>query len=169
MIYSIPSTHHFSFRDWISTHLVEIFKPFYIMVLSRKKRWQADADFLKKLPKGSLGHDLFLFLRENNFKLIPKAESHDVLHVLLGYDTSIVGEACLQTMLMANGKRSLPTLVTSLVSQLFYPENREQLHQAYLRGEAAHHFHSWNFEVLLHVPTQEVRKMIFEKREVGFF
>lgn len=128
-----------------------------------------EIDDLKALPQGSLGNDLYLFLRQHSFKLIPKAESHDVLHVILGYDTSILGEACLQTMLMANGKRSLPTLVTSLVSQLFYPENRELLQEAYLRGEDANHFHSWNFEALLHVRTQEVRKMIFEKREVGFF
>lgn len=59
---------------------------------------------LQALPVGTLGHTFALFVRSHNLKPIAygprRAQIHDVLHALLGYDTDIVGEQQVQWFIL---------------------------------------------------------------------
>jgi hypothetical protein len=63
-------------------------------------------------PAGTLGNDLFIFLKQRNLPLLKHYARHDLKHVLLGYDTTEEGEACLQSFMFGNGRISFPVLAT---------------------------------------------------------
>lgn len=71
---------------------------------------------LKALPVGTLGNDLYIFLDQRNLPLLNHYARHDLKHVLLGYDTTEEGEACLQSFMLGNGRVSFPVLATVIYS-----------------------------------------------------
>lgn len=117
---------------------------------------------LVQLPAGSLGHDLFLFLEQRKLPLMPHYIRHDLKHVLLGYDTTEEGEACLQCFMLGTGRVSFPVLATVLYAAITMPEYRQSMRNAYRRGRQAHFFHDWPWQELLPVQTAALRKRIFK-------
>ena len=96
-----------------------------------------------------------------NKRGLPRAEFHDVYHVLFEYGTNIRDEAMIQFVPLGNGRRSLPYVACTIVSAVFYPEFWGSFYEAFMRGRQANTFHNWDFEPLLTLPTAEVREMIF--------
>ena len=118
---------------------------------------------LMNLPEGTLGNDLFHFLEKRNLPLLKHYARHDLKHILLNYDTTDEGEACLQSFMLGNGRVSFPVLATVIYSYVTMPEHWSKMRQAYREGKAATPFHHWQWNELLHVPTVELRKRIFNK------
>lgn len=116
---------------------------------------------LMQLPDGSLGHDLFRFLEKRNLPLLNHYARHDLKHVLLGYDTTDEGEACLQTFMLGNGRVSFPVLATVLYGYLTMPEHWKKMRLAYRQGKQAHPFHHWKWNELLREQTEALRHKIF--------
>jgi hypothetical protein len=58
-------------------------------------------DELKSFPAGTLGNDLFVFLKQRNLPLLKHYARHDLKHVLLGYDTTEEGEAVCKVLCLA--------------------------------------------------------------------
>ena len=87
-----------------------------------KRHGNQNTESLKRFPIKSLGNELGLFLEKNGFTLLPKLESHDVLHVLLDYKTTIEGEVEMQFFLLGNRKKSLYAFFTALVGVILVPE-----------------------------------------------
>lgn len=116
---------------------------------------------LKHLPKGSFGNDLILFLEKRNLPLLNHYTRHDLKHVLLGYDTTDDGEACLQSFMLGNGRISFPVLATVLYSIITMPEHWKKMRKAYWLGRKANSIHGWPWNELLTAPTHQLRKKIF--------
>lgn len=90
---------------------------------------------LRAMPAGSLGNGLFHFLEDRQLALLKDYESHDIKHVLLGYDSTEEGEAAMQYFFLGNGARSFPVLITVIITLLIMPEHYSLFRKAYLRGK----------------------------------
>lgn len=119
---------------------------------------------LQSLPAGTLGNDLFMFLKERNLPLLKHYARHDLKHVLLGYDTTEEGEACLQSFMLGNGRISFPVLATVGYSFLTMPEYWTKMQKAFLQGKKSSPIHSWRWNEILNEPTKELRKKIFSNK-----
>lgn len=148
-------------RESISRGLVNSLQNIYLGLRKDRKQWETTKQDLKNMPSGSLGNDVYLFINEHEFELIPKAEFHDVYHVLLGYGTSIKHESMIQCLLVGNGRSTLPSLACTMVSVMFFPEHWGSFKNAYLIGREANVFHNWSFEELLLQSTSSLRDQIF--------
>jgi hypothetical protein len=92
---------------------------------------------LHGLPENSFGHDLYLFMRKNNFSIIPYFETHDAKHVLLDYGVTGKDEACMQFFYLGNKHYSAASIVTAFVSLVIMPEGITHFLRAYRRGKNA--------------------------------
>ncbi|HET6767209.1 MAG TPA: Coq4 family protein [Chitinophagaceae bacterium] len=117
---------------------------------------------LQSLPAGTLGNDLFIFLKERNLPLLKHYARHDLKHVLLGYDTTEEGEACLQSFMLGNGRISFPVLATVGYSFLTMPEYWSKMQKAFLLGRKSSPIHSWKWNEILKESTKELRKEMFQ-------
>lgn len=113
------------------------------------------------LPEGSLGKDLFHFLEERDLPLLKHYARHDLKHVLLNYDTTDEGEACLQTFMLGNGRISFPVLATVLYGFITMPEHWKKMKQAYRLGKKGNSIHGWPWNELLKESTVQLRNKIF--------
>ena len=116
---------------------------------------------LGRLPQGSLGNDLFQFLEKRKLPLLKHYARHDLKHVLLGYDTTDEGEACLQSFMLGNGRISFPVLATVLYGFFTMPEYWKQMRKAHRLGRNSRPIHGWNWNELLTSPTELLRNSIF--------
>jgi ubiquinone biosynthesis protein Coq4 len=119
-------------------------------------------DELCKLPPGSLGHDLYLFLEKRKLPLMPHYIRHDLKHVLLDYDTTEEGEACLQCFMLGSGRISFPVLATVAYAFITMPEYWRSMQKSYRKGRQAVFFHNWPWVELLPVPTALLRAGIIK-------
>ena len=120
---------------------------------------------LQYLPAGTLGNDLFIFLRDRDLPLLKHYTRHDLKHVLLGYDTTEEGEACLQSFMLGNGRISFPVLATVGYSLITMPEYRAKMRKAFQEGKKCESIHGWNWNELLQLPTEVLREKIFMKNK----
>ncbi len=118
-------------------------------------------DELKSLPPGTLGNDLVIFLKQRNLPLLKHYARHDLKHVLLGYDTTEEGEACLQSFMFGNGRISFPVLATVSYGFITMPEYWSKMKNAFLHGKKGNPIHAWKWNELLKEPTEELRRKIF--------
>ena len=133
----------------------------FLKIIRKPKAFTYSKEQLKYLPKGSLGNDFILFLEERNLPLLNHYIRHDLKHVLLGYDTTDEGEACLQSFMLGNGRISFPVLATVLYSIITMPEHWKKMREAYLLGRKAISIHGWPWNELLKEPTVQLRNKIF--------
>lgn len=64
-------------------------------------------------------------------------------------------------LFIINTLTSLPILVSTAVSVLFYPDYWPNFYPSFIRAQQAARFFDWNFEKLLGIQTSELRKIIF--------
>ena len=118
-------------------------------------------DDLQALPAGTLGNDLFIFLKQRKLPLLKHYVRHDLKHVLLGYDTTEEGEASLQTFMLGNGRISFPVLATVTYSFITMPEYWSKMKDAFLQGKKSNPIHAWKWNEILKETTDELRRKIF--------
>ena len=116
---------------------------------------------LSELPAGTLGNDLYHFLKKRNFRLLKHYSRHDMKHILLGYDTTDEGEACLQCFMFGNGRVSFPVLATVVYSLLTMPEYWRSMRTAYQKGKLAGPVHDLPWPKLMTEKTAGIREKIF--------
>ena len=119
---------------------------------------------LSCLPSGTLGNDLFQFLDERELPLLPHYARHDLKHVLLGYDTTDEGEACLQSFMLGNGRISFPVLATVLYSFCTMPEYWSKMKDAYRAGKKCESIHGWKWNELMKARTDKLRQVLFANK-----
>jgi ubiquinone biosynthesis protein COQ4 len=131
---------------------------------------ELDLDALERLPAGTLGHAFARYFRDNKISpfettlelrndidFISKRyrETHDLLHVLTGYGTDVVGEMELQAWVLGNlGIRTaVLILLFSTLTQLKAPQSGigrseylRRVRAAYHRGRASQQFLGFWFE-----------------------
>jgi hypothetical protein len=121
---------------------------------------------LKEMPTGSLGNDLYLFLEKRNLLLLKHYARHDLKHVLLEYDTTDEGEACLQSFMFGNGRVSFPVLATVIYSFITMPEYWTKMRRAYRLGKKSHSIHAWPWNNLLPEQTIGLRNKMFNNDKI---
>ncbi len=132
-----------------------------LKIVRKPNPFTYNKDQLQLLPPGSLGNDLYHFLEKRNLPLLPHYARHDLKHVLLGYDTTDEGEACLQSFMLGNGRISFPVLATVLYSIVTMPEHWGKIRRAYRLGKKGSSIHSWLWNELLPEQTEQLRRKIF--------
>ena len=132
-----------------------------LKLVRRPNEFTYSEDELKSLPSGTLGNDLFVFLKQRKLPLLKHYARHDLKHVVLGYDTTEEGEACLQSFMFGNGRISFPVLATVTYGFITMPEFWSKMKKAFLQGRKSNPIHRWKWNEILKVPTEELRRKIF--------
>ena len=132
-----------------------------LKLVRRPNEFTYSEDELQSLPAGTLGNDLFIFLKQRNLPLLKHYARHDLKHVLLSYDTTEEGEACLQSFMFGNGRISFPVLATVTYGFITMPEYWNKMKKAFLHGKKSDPIHAWKWNELLKEPTEELRRKIF--------
>lgn len=147
------------FRTKLAIGLTNVLNPLYVRLARYKRKpWQTSStDLVTTYSTGTLGAAIGYFLRINEFELIPRFEDHDVLHVLLEYDTSLKGEIQLQYFLFGNGKRSVYVILTCSLGLLIAPEYCQAYSFAYARGRNARKIYSIDFREHLFTNINSLR------------
>jgi len=148
------------FRETILVFLTHKIALPMLKLVRRPNEFTYSEDELKSFPTGTLGNDLVIFLKQRNLPLLKHYARHDLKHVLLGYDTTEEGEACLQSFMFGNGRISFPVLATVTYSFITMPEYWSKMKIAYLQGEKSDPIHPWKWNELLKEPTEELRRKI---------
>ena len=131
-----------------------------LKLVRRPNEFTYSEDDLQSFPSGTLANDLFIFLKDRNLPLLRHYARHDLKHVLLGYDTTEEGEACLQSFMFGNGRISFPVLATVTYSFITMPEYWGKMKEAFLHGKKNDPIHPWKWNELLKEPTEELRRKI---------
>lgn len=131
-----------------------------LKLVRRPNEFTYTEDELESLPPGTLGNDLFIFLKQRKLPLLNHYARHDLKHVLLGYDTTEEGEACLQSFMLGNGRVSFPVLATVTYSCLTMPEHWSKIRRAFKQGRNSNPIHAWSWNDLLKEQTEELRRKI---------
>jgi len=148
------------FRETILVFLTHKIALPMLKLVRRPNEFTYSEDELRSFPAGTLGNDLFVFLKQRNLPLLKHYARHDLKHVLLGYDTTEEGEACLQSFMSCNGRISFPVLATVTYSFITMPEYWSKMKIAYLQGKKGDPIHPWKWNELLKEPTEELRRKI---------
>ncbi len=133
-----------------------------IKIIRKPNVFNHSKEELKELPSGSLGNDLYLFLKQRNLPLLKHYARHDLKHILLNYDTTDEGEACLQCFMLGNGRVSFPVLATVVYSFITMPEHWQKMRNAFRQGRISTSFHHWNWNELMQEQTIILRNKIFK-------
>jgi len=154
-------------REQLLIRLVDWTKPYYTRWFKTKtEAWKIDRTRLMQFPAQSLGRELGAFLVNQDLKLIPKMEDHDVLHVLLNYKTTVVDEVRMQFFLLGNRKRSLYALCTAILSIIVVPEHLRTFIREFQIGQKCLTISKWDFRYLLNEPIDLLRNQIYQKKSV---
>jgi len=145
---------------------------------------ELDLDALERLPEGTLGHEFARYFRDNKISPFETTlelkndidyigkryrETHDLLHVLTGYATDVMGEMELQAYALGNlGIRTavLILLVGTLghlkapQSGVGRPEYLRRVRAAYHRGRASPLFLDFWFEHHWETPVATLRERL---------
>jgi ubiquinone biosynthesis protein Coq4 len=156
-------------REKTLSKMVSFLNPIYKAIMPKNRAWTLTKDQLRVFPQGSLGKDLANFMDKNDFDMLPYLETHDVYHVLLGYQPTIVEESRLYFFLLGNGKYSIEVINTVLVSLFLLPDYWGDLFQHYRRGKASRKMGHWDFRYLMHEDTEVLKGIIFNHSEAKFY
>jgi len=132
-----------------------------LKVFRRPNAFYYNKEQLYHFPNGSLGKDLYQFLETRNLPLLKHYARHDLKHVLLDYDTTDKGEACLQSFMLGNGRISFPVLATVIYASVTMPEYWSAMKLAYRQGKNSNPLHGWKWNEILNEPTVELRNKLF--------
>lgn len=157
IIYKLRARILISFVDWT--------KPIYAAVFKRHIRgWVYSRVDLLRMPVGSLGFNLGEFLTKHQFDLIPKMEDHDVLHVLLGFKTTVEDEVKMQFFLIGNRKKSVYAIMTVIAGCIIIPEFYKEYITAFKKGRRCHNISNWDFQHLLGEPIEVLKRQIHKQK-----
>ena len=151
-----------NYRKKLIIWLFENSQHFYVTYFKRNHTaWKVSKQELLNYTKESFGYHLGLFLKKNNFELIPKIERHDCYHVLTGYGTQVEDEIALQYLCYGNGKRSLYLFGVVLLGTILLPEYMPYYLKSYRIGKSANAFYQFDYSTLLHTDIGLLRASTF--------
>ncbi|HEY0732901.1 MAG TPA: Coq4 family protein [Chitinophagaceae bacterium] len=148
-------------RCWILVQLTHNVALPLLRLVRRPSMFPYTMEQLHQFPEETLGQDLYTFLKDRNLQLLQHYARHDLKHIVLGYDTTEAGEACLQCFMLGNGRISFPVLATVIFSVVTMPEYWKAMLKAYRQGRASTPIHNWKWSAILHENTESLRKRIF--------
>lgn len=126
---------NYKFREAI----VEFLK-IYLFIIPMQflfsKRNERKLSELRILPDTSVGKNIANLIDNNDLKLIPFFEEHDLKHLVLNYGMTSTEELKLQAFLLGNGNRS-PLCFLFLTTTILFPEEWSNFIGEYKKGKAS--------------------------------
>ena len=135
----------------------------YTKYIKKNEPWNINKSDLLRYSDGSFGRHMGVFLVDNGFDLIPKAERHDAYHVLTGYGTKVEDEIAQQYLCYGNGKRSVYLYGVITIGTLILPDYLNYYFKSYKIGKNANLFHNLDFKSLLNTSLIDLQSCIFSK------
>lgn len=112
---------------------------------------------LIKYPDGTIGKDLVNMVINKNLDFIPKFESHDLKHFILGYGMNAEDEIKMQAFLLGNGNYTIPCLLFVSLGVLM-PDKWTCIKDAFKRGIRVPSILKLKIEDVAHLPTLELKR-----------
>ena len=156
------------FRKWLLGIMINRAVP--MLNLFRKGLpWETNFNQLQNFPNETWGREIYEVLANRNLSFLPKYEHHDALHVLLDYDTTVLGEARLQAFMVGNQTPTFAGRGLYLLSLAMIPEHRKTFSCDRLRGVESRPINWMAVEDALSFPLSDVRDQwgIQRKNAVG--
>lgn len=117
-------------------------------------------DELHALSSDSLGYALINFLEERGLPLLQYYARHDMKHILLGYETTDEGEACLQCFMLGNRHFSFPVIATVIFGIVTMPEYWSSFRKAFARGRKSKPISNWKWFEIIEINIVELRQKL---------
>lgn len=125
------------------------------------KIYENKVELLLKMPKGTLGNDIGKSLKENNLRLVPRYESHDLKHILLDYGMNPVDEIRMQAFMIGNRNYSISVFAIFIFGALILPDFWTIFYQDFMKGRNSLPIKTWTIEKFAHYSTSLLREFIF--------
>jgi ubiquinone biosynthesis protein Coq4 len=129
----------------------------------KEEPWNLSTNDLLHYPDGSVGKAVGEFLKKDKLEPIARAESHDVLHVLLDYSVTFKDEVAMQFFLRGNGNNSIASFLTSIGAWIILPTQWNYLKRSYSRGKNCVDVSKLNYRVVLNENINDVKTKLFNK------
>lgn len=151
-------------NDSLSEKIIE--KSFYLSVwtieqFSNPEKLKEKVEKLDQLEEGTLGKEIAKCLKENNLNLVPHYESHDLKHALLNFKMTPLDEIRMQSFMIGNGNRSIPSLAIFIFGAMLLPNKWKLFRKDFQEGKKAIPIKSWSIEAFADRPINELRKKVF--------
>ena len=117
---------------------------------------------LRQLPVGTLGHDIAKCLDDNELRLVPKYESHDLKHVLLDFKMTPVDEIRMQAFMLGNGNYTIPCFAILTFGTILLPDKWATLYADFIRGRNAKPVSTWTIDQYEELQTEQLREIVFD-------
>lgn len=129
--------------------------------------YEQKARQLQELPDGTLGKDIANCLEQNNLRLVPNYESHDLKHVLLDFKMTPVDEIRMQAFMLGNRNYSVPSFAIFIFGALFLPDLWTTFYKDYKNGQNSKPIKTWTIEEYAHCQTSTLRQIVlnYSKRQ----
>jgi ubiquinone biosynthesis protein Coq4 len=147
----------------ISSLVAKLIGPMVFNFGIKEEPWNLSTADLLQYPRGSVGRSVGEFLKKDQLEPIARAESHDVLHVLLGYSVTFKDEVAMQFFLKGNGNTSIASFLTSIGAWIVLPTQWSYLRTAYTRGKNCADVSKLNYRAVLNENLEAVKLKLFKK------
>ncbi len=154
-------------NNWRETILLKFFEsigPLHDVLYKHRPNWNVSTAMLLAMPAHSLGYGIGKFLQADNLEPIPRAERHDVFHVLLQYGTTVREEAGMQFCILGAGKHSPSVLSTIALAIVFLPEHWTYFYNQYSKGKNYLQFYKLPFQHLLDSNLHNMQSTILKRK-----
>lgn len=145
----------------ISSLVAKLIGPMVFNFGIKEEPWNLSTADLLRYPEGSVGKSVGEFLKKDNLEPIARAESHDVLHVLLDYSVHFKDEIAMQFFLRGNGNNSIASCLTSVGAWCLLPTQWAYLKKSYKRGKNCADVSKINYKAILNEDLQTVKSKLF--------
>ena len=135
-----------------------------LKIIRKKKVFPYSMEKLSALPYETVGNELWQILNEQNLRLLPYYEKHDIKHVVLQYPFTDEGEVSLQFFMLGNGRISFPVLSTVIYGVITMPEYYASFKKAYRRGKQIPTLDQLDWFSIIEIPLIQVQQQIYSKQ-----
>ena len=135
-----------------------------LKIIRKKKIFPYSMAQLSALPYETVGNELWQVLNEQNLRLLPYYEKHDIKHVVLQYPFTDEGEVSLQFFMLANGRISFPVLSTVIYGIATMPEYYASFKNAYHKGKQVANLDQLDWFLIMEIPLAQIQQQIYSKQ-----
>lgn len=151
----------FKLRAFLFKSIVDA-APWLAANLLVPRTWKYSMEDYKNMPEGSLGKAIYDVLVANDLIFIKNGARHDIGHVLLGYDMTIIDEWRMQLFLLGNGKRRFFTIALASAGVVLLPELWFMAKEEFNKGKQAYPLGLIDLETLPPLHLKEMQQFIFQ-------
>lgn len=134
-----------------------------LKIIRKKKIFPYSMEKLSALPYETVGNELWQVLNEQNLRLLPYYEKHDIKHVVLQYPFTDEGEVSLQFFMLGNGRISFRVLSTVIYGVITMPEFYSSFKKAFRKGKEIPWLDQLDWFSIMEIPLLQIQQQIYFK------